>query len=142
MPASLNVSEHAPLLFLNKNKRMAEELDKLIFERSNCPISCSLDLLGDKWTLLVIRDLLLGKKRFQEFLKSPERIATNILADRLKKIEAAGLITQQTYQQKPVRYEYVLTKKGEDLKPVLQSLAKWGITYYPGTKIFEAVGRP
>ena len=49
---------------------------------------------------------------------------------------------QQTYQQKPVRYEYVLTKKGEDLKPVLQSLAKWGITYYPGTKIFEAVGRP
>lgn len=120
---------------------MTDELDKPIFERSCCPITCSLDLLGDKWTLLVIRDLLLGKKRFQEFLESPERIATNILADRLKKIETAGLVIQQAYQLKPVRYEYVLTKKGEDLKPVLQALVKWGKTYYPGTKVFEAVER-
>jgi DNA-binding HxlR family transcriptional regulator len=120
---------------------MTDELDKPIFERSCCPITCSLDLLGDKWTLLVIRDLLLGKKRFQEFLESPERIATNILADRLKKIETAGLVIPQTYQLKPARHEYVLTKKGEDLKPVLQALVKWGKTYYPGTKVFEAVER-
>lgn len=120
---------------------MTNELDKPIFERSCCPITCSLDLLGDKWTLLVIRDLLLGKKRFQEFLESPERIATNILADRLKRIETARLVIQQTYQLKPVRYEYVLTKKGEDLKPVLQALVKWGKAYYPGTKVFEAVER-
>lgn len=120
---------------------MTDDPDKPTFERSCCPITCSLDLLGDKWTLLVIRDLLLGKKRFQEFLKSPERIATNILADRLKKIETAGLVIPQTYQLKPVRYEYVLTKKGEDLKPVLQALVKWGKTYYPGTKVFEAVER-
>lgn len=120
---------------------MTDELDKTIFERSCCPITCSLDLLGDKWTLLVIRDLLLGKKRFQEFLESPERIATNILADRLKKIETAGLVIPQTYQLKPVRYEYVLTNKGEDLKPVLQALVKWGKKYYPGTEVFEAVER-
>ena len=120
---------------------MMDELEKSFFERSKCPISCSLDLLGDKWTLLVIRDLLLGKKRFQEFLKSPEKIATNILADRLKKIETAGLVIQQTYQQKPVRYEYVLTKKGEDLKPVLQALVKWGKTYYPDTEVFKAIER-
>lgn len=118
---------------------MTDELDKPIFERSCCPITCSLDLLGDKWTLLVIRDLLLGKKRYQEFLESPERIATNILADRLKKIETAGLVTQRAYQQKPIRYEYILTKKGEDLKPVLQALVKWGKTYYPGTRVFKAV---
>ena len=120
---------------------MSDELDKPTFERSCCPIACSLDLLGDKWTLLVIRDLLLGKKRFQEFLESPERIATNVLADRLKKIETAGLVIQQIYQQKPVRYEYVLTKKGDDLKFVLQALVKWGQTYCPGTRVFESVER-
>ena len=94
---------------------MTNDPDKPIFERSCCPIACALDLLGDKWTLLIIRDLLLGKKRYQEFLESPERIATNILADRLKKIESAGLVIHQAYQQKPVRYEYALTKKGAQL---------------------------
>lgn len=118
---------------------MTNHLDKPIFERSCCPITCSLDLLGDKWTLLIIRDLLLGKKRYQEFLESPERIATNILADRLKRIETARLVVQQIYQQKPVRYEYVLTKKGEDLRPVLQALIKWGKIYYPGTRVFETI---
>ena len=120
---------------------MTDELDKAAFERSHCPITCSLDLLGDKWTLLIIRDLLLGKKRYQEFLTSPEKIATNILADRLKKIEAAGLAIQKIYQQKPIRHEYVLTTKGKDLRLVLQALANWGKTYYPGTKVFEAVER-
>lgn len=109
------------------------------FERSFCPVACALDQLGDKWTLLIIRDLLLGKRRYRELLASPEGIATNILADRLKKLEAAGIVLQQAYQQKPVRYEYVLTKKGEDLRPVLQALVKWGKTYYPGTRVFKPV---
>ena len=69
---------------------MIDERIKAKFERSSCPITCSLDLLGDKWTLVIIRDLLLGKKRYQEFLVSPEKIATNILVDRLKKIKVAG----------------------------------------------------
>ena len=70
---------------------------------------------------------------------SPERIATNILADRLKKLEANGFVVQRAYQQNPVRYEYALSKKGEDLGPVLQALAAWGKAYYPGSKVFEAV---
>ncbi|UJP05114.1 MAG: helix-turn-helix transcriptional regulator [Nitrosomonas sp.] len=109
------------------------------FERSFCPVACALDDLGDKWTLLIIRDLLLGKKRYQEFLASPEHIATNILADRLKKLESAGFVLQQAYQQKPVRYQYVLTQKGKDLRPILQALVKWGKTYYPGSRVLDAV---
>ena len=118
---------------------MTDERSNIRFERSCCPITCSLDLLGDKWTLLIIRDLFLGKKRYQEFLASPEKIATNILADRLKRIEANGLVKQKCYQQNPTRYEYELTQKGEELKPVLEALIKWGRTYYPGTKVFYEV---
>ena len=113
-------------------------MDKPTFERSCCPIACALDHLGDKWTLLIIRDLLLGKRRYQELATSPERIATNILADRLKKLEIAGIVVQQAYQQKPLRYEYILTKKGEDLRPVLKALVKWGKEYYPGTMVFKS----
>ena len=120
---------------------MTDERVNAIFERSSCPITCSLDIIGDKWTLLIIRDLLLGKKRYQEFLASPEKIATNILADRLKKIEASELVIQKIYQKNPIRYEYVLTQKGEDLRPVLQALKKWGLAYYPGTRVFEVVER-
>ena len=117
---------------------MTNNSNKTIFERSHCPIACALDQLGDKWSLLIIRDLLLGKRRYQEFLTSPERIATNILADRLKKLEAAGLVIQQAYQQKPVRYEYILTKKGEDLRPVLEAFVKWGKAYFPGATVFKS----
>ena len=116
---------------------MADDLKQTDFERSCCPVACALDNLGDKWTLLLVRDLLLGKKRYQEFLTSPEQIATNILADRLKKLEATGIIVQHAYQQKPLRYEYSLTQKGEDLRPVLEALVKWGMAYYPGTRVFK-----
>jgi DNA-binding HxlR family transcriptional regulator len=71
-------------------------------------------------------------------MASPERIATNILADRLKKLEAAGFVLQQAYQQKPVRYDYQLTQKGEDLRPVLEALVAWGKVYYPGTQVFSS----
>ena len=69
--------------------------DKMTFKRSYCPITNSLDILGDKWTLLVIRDLVLGKRRYQEFMSSPENIASNILADRLKQLETSGLVTRR-----------------------------------------------
>jgi DNA-binding HxlR family transcriptional regulator len=97
--------------------------------RSSCPLSCSLDLLGDRWTLLVIRDLFGGKSRYGEFLDSPERIPTNILAERLHRLEQAGLITSSPYQQNPPRYAYALTAKGKDLKPVLAALALWGMRH-------------
>ena len=109
------------------------------FRRSSCPITNVLDTLGDKWTLLVIRDLVLGKRRYQEFTSSPERIASNILADRLKKLETAGLLTRRPDQQSPPRYEYLLTEKGEGLKPVLEAIIVWGEKHYPGTKRFPRV---
>lgn len=111
------------------------------FKRSDCPITNVLDTLGDKWTLLVIRDLVLGKRRYQEFLSSPEKIASNILADRLAKLEAAGLVTRRAYQQKPARHEYLLTKKGKGLEPVLEAIIVWGQKHYPGTRIFPTVKR-
>jgi DNA-binding HxlR family transcriptional regulator len=113
--------------------------DRMKFERSACPITNVLDILGDKWTLLVIRDLVLGKRRYQEFISSPERMASNILADRLKKLEAAGLVTRRTYQGNPARYEYLLTKKGKGLEPVLEAIIVWGQKHYPGTKRFPRV---
>ena len=114
---------------------------KATYARSPCPITNSLDLFGDKWTVLVIRDLVLGKERFQEFLLSPEKIASNILSDRLKRLEVAGVIARHIYQYSPTRYEYVLTRKGEGLKPILKSLASWGLEYFPGSKIFPSFRR-
>jgi DNA-binding HxlR family transcriptional regulator len=113
--------------------------DTMRFKRSSCPITVMLDTLGDKWTLLVIRDLVLGKKRYQEFMASPEKIASNILANRLAKLETAGIIARRAYQQKPARYEYLLTKKGKGLSPVLEAIVVWGKKHYPGTERFPTV---
>jgi len=101
--------------------------------RSKCPVSCVLDLLGDKWTLLLVRDLLLGKATYTEFQRSPEGIPTNILAERLKRLQAAGIIDKVPYQQRPVRYRYQLTRKGSDLYPVLSAMIDWGNRYVEGT---------
>jgi DNA-binding HxlR family transcriptional regulator len=100
--------------------------NKSEFKRSFCPITNSLDLLGDKWTILIVRDLVLGKERYQEFLSSPEKISTNILADRLKRLCDAGIVVKQAYQHNPVRYEYSLTDRGKNLSLVLQALYSWG----------------
>jgi DNA-binding HxlR family transcriptional regulator len=102
--------------------------------RSPCPIAGALDLLGDTWTLLVLRDLLLfNKHRFAEFLDSPERISTNILAERLKRLERYGLVERKRYQQRPPRDEYYLTVRGHDLLPVLRELIRWGQRHVRGT---------
>jgi DNA-binding HxlR family transcriptional regulator len=85
---------------------------------------------------LIIRDLMLGKRRYQDLISSPENIASNILAERLKRLQLAGLIDRRAYQQNPARYEYVLTKKGKDLKPVLEAIIGWGKKYYPDTMVF------
>jgi DNA-binding HxlR family transcriptional regulator len=123
-----------------KDDKTAE--GKVAFERSCCPITHALDIFGDKWTLLIVRDLILGNSRYLELISSAEKIASNILADRLKKLEAAGLITRRAYQQKPVRYEYSLTEKGESLKPVLAAIISWSQQHHPGTQIFPAVEPP
>jgi len=103
-------------------------------QRSPCPIASALDLLGDKWTLVVVRDLLLlGKHRFGELLRSGEGISTNILSDRLERLEAAGLLERRRYREHPPRYEYHLTASGRDLFPVLRELIHWGNRHIPGT---------
>lgn len=115
---------------LKKNpKRAAAALT-----RSDCPLACTLDLLGDKWTLLVVRDLLLGRRRYGDFLASPEGIPTNILAERLKRLEQAGLVEKTVYQDNPIRHEYAPTTMCRDLKPVLFAAAEWGNKHIPGTR--------
>jgi len=102
-------------------------------QRSGCPISTSLEGIGDRWTLVIVRDMVLGKKRFAEFLASPERITTNILTDRLAMMEQLGLVQKKPYQKRPLRFAYSLTPKGLGLLPVLQEMCRWGNRHIPGT---------
>ena len=102
--------------------------------RSACAIACTLDVVGDKWSLLVVRDLLHGKRTYGEILQSPEGIPTNLLADRLKRLEDAGIIESAAYQERPVRYAYTLTPKGRELGEVLGAIARWGRKHIPGTR--------
>lgn len=107
------------------------------FMRSVCAIANSLDIVGDKWSLLVVRDLLHGKRTYGELADSPERIPTNILADRLKRLEAGGIIVSTPYQQHPIRYAYTLTPKGNDLGSVLLAFVRWGKRHIPGTTTLD-----
>ena len=100
--------------------------------RSRCPVACTLDVLGDKWSLLVVRDVMRGKKRYAEFLASPEGIPTNILAERLRRLTVRGIIKSRPYSRHPPRVEYALTAKGEDLRPVMRAMVDWGIRHAGG----------
>lgn len=109
------------------------------FARSACAIANSLDIVGDKWTLLVVRDLLHGKRTYGELVDSPEGIPTNILAERLKRLEAAGIIVATPYQERPMRYAYTLTPKGRALGDVLLAFVRWGKQHIPGTVTLSEV---
>ena len=102
--------------------------------RSPCPVSCALDLLGDRWTLLVIRDLILGKSRFKDFLASPEGIPTNILAERLKRLLTHGVVEQFGDVEGSRHLAYRLTAKGRALLPVLKAIKDWGLAWEKGTR--------
>jgi DNA-binding HxlR family transcriptional regulator len=108
--------------------------------RSTCPISTGLEFVGDRWTLLIIRDLMFaGKRHFREFLQSEEAISSNILADRLNALLESGLVTRSgdpTHAQKAV---YSLTSKGIDLLPVIVAMSAWTQKHYPRTRRPEAV---
>lgn len=111
-----------------------------VARRSPCPIANALDLVGDKWSLLVVRDLIDGqKKTFGALLSSPERIPTNLLADRLKRLERGGLVKLSAYSQRPLRYEYSLSARGKALGPVLDALVHWGKKQYPGTMTLNEI---
>jgi DNA-binding HxlR family transcriptional regulator len=95
--------------------------------RSGCPVSLSLEIFGDRWSLLIVRDIMVrGFRSFKQFQQSGEGIATNILSDRLRKLEAAGIIQAQTEQNDSRRVNYRLTAKGIDLAPVMLELLLWG----------------
>jgi DNA-binding HxlR family transcriptional regulator len=98
--------------------------------RSDCPISCSLDVFGDKWSLLIIRDIMLrGKLSYSEFLTSEEKIATNILANRLSVLEAEGILFKQVSPANKSKFIYSLTEKGIDLLPIIIEIMDWGAKY-------------
>lgn len=103
---------------------------KLIEKRSDCPISSSLDVFGDKWSLLIVRDLMLHKTRtYGDFTKSAEKIATNILANRLQVLEENGIIIKSPYPDNKVKGLYKLSQKGVDLIPAVIEIALWGGKY-------------
>lgn len=104
------------------------ETDK---KRSDCPLSQSLDVFGDKWSLLIIRDLMFGNKcTYNDFLKSAEGIATNILATRLKGLEENGIIIKSVHPDSKAKILYKLTTKGIDLLPIIMEVYIWSEKYF------------
>jgi DNA-binding HxlR family transcriptional regulator len=98
--------------------------------RSGCPLNASVEMLGDRWSLLIIRDMMLrGSRTFKEFLESPEKPATNILADRLRRLEQYGIISSQTDPDDGRKLIYTLTEKGIDLAPVLTEMVLWAAAH-------------
>jgi DNA-binding HxlR family transcriptional regulator len=101
------------------------------FSRMHCSIARTLDLIGESWTLLIIRDVLQGARRFDD-LQTSLGVATNTLTSRLKRLTDAGVLERRPYQDNPPRFEYGLTQKGRSLSPILLSLTQWGDTYLAG----------
>lgn len=109
---------------------------------TGCPITYSLDIFGDRWTLLVLRDLLLfGKQRYRELQDAPEGIASNILSERLKRLEAAGIITRMSDPEDGRQVIYRATDKGRSLVPVLLEIAAWGATHDDNTGAPDAFAK-
>ena len=94
-----------------------------------CPIARTLDLIGDRWTLLIVRDLFFGSTKFKELMEQSPAMPTKILADRLKSLEAHGLVQRSIYSEHPLRAEYHLTDAGRSLEPVLATIAGWGMKH-------------
>lgn len=97
-----------------------------------CGIAQTLDVLGDRWTLLILRDLMAGLHRYNDILESCAGMSPNVLSDRLKRLEAEGLVDRSYYKELPPRVEYTLTEKGWSVRPILSSLVEWGRHHTPG----------
>lgn len=100
-----------------------------MMRKIRCPVASSLDIVGDRWTLLIVRDLLRGRTRFAEFRESVEGIPPSVLSARLKLLEQEGIVRRRFYTQHPPRAEYLLTPKGHGLGIVVGALATWGEKY-------------
>jgi DNA-binding HxlR family transcriptional regulator len=123
-----------PAVKPNGRSKDKKDLPMAGSRRSPCPIACSLDIIGDRWTLLVIRDLFLGRTRFKDFAASPERIPTNILTERLQRLLDRQIIEQTPAAEGSKRLAYRLTDKGQALGPMLKELRNWGLKWEHGTK--------
>lgn len=110
--------------------------------RSPCPVACGLDLFGDRWTLLVVRDLMMGAERFKQFSAAPEGIPTNILADRLERLVEHGAAKQVAAADGSKHPAYRLTAKGRDLIPILGAMRDWGLKWEKGTKVTDPAHAP
>ena len=95
-----------------------------------CPVARTLSVVGDRWTLLILRDCFLGKTKFEEFAASGG-MTRHILADRLKRLVEFGILERRAYSTSPKRYDYVLTSKGEELRPALRIMKEWGKKHLP-----------
>jgi len=103
--------------------------------RSGCPIACTLDVIGDRWTLLVLRDLIFfGRHEFREMLNAEEGIASNILTDRLRKLQERGLIDSIPHPTNKTRKLYFVTEKGKALIPLMTEFVLWGNDHVPETE--------
>ena len=119
---------------IKPTKQQSVSSDKLCLEtvnfRSHCPVARTLDVLGDKWTLVIMRDaLVFGARTYADFASQVERIPTNLLAQRLQRLVDLGMLAKVKYQAKPPRYEYVPTPQGKALKPMLREARKFGEAY-------------
>ena len=121
--------------YMPKRPAAAKRTSPNLPRRSPCPVACLLDVVGDRWTLLIVRDLLLGRARFRDFSASPEGIPTNILTDRLERLLARGVIEQIAAEDGTKRLAYRLTKKGKALGPVLKAMRNWGLTWDKSTRV-------
>lgn len=101
----------------------------MITKLSPCPVETSLLVIGDKWVVLIIRDLRTGTKRFGELLKSVTGVSQKVLTEKLRSMEERGLVSREVYPEIPPRVEYSLTELGESLYPILDSLEEWGWGY-------------
>jgi DNA-binding HxlR family transcriptional regulator len=110
-----------------------------------CPVARTLDLVGDRWTLLIIRDLFLGRHKFKDFLELSPGMPTRMLSERLKWLEVNGIVDRRVYSTHPLRAEYYLTERGLSLTPVLEALVRWGLehTFEPDQRpaIVEKIAR-
>lgn len=121
--------------------RSKQMVDPALVRRSVCPLACGLDLFGDRWTLLIVRDLLAGDRRFKDFTGSPEGIPTNILSERLARLLKHKFIVQVTPPDGSKHLAYRLTAKGEALRPILGAMRDWGLQWEPGTQALIGTDR-
>jgi len=103
-------------------------------------VACALDLFGDRWTLLIVRDLAIGRRRFRDFVCSPEGIPTNILSERLGRLLRGGVVRQIPVVDGGKRMAYELTDKGKALRPILLSIREWGLEWESGTRALVGGG--